>query len=412
MRLIPFVATALTFAIAPMIHAEERPVAEQYLISGDLAGGRKALEAILKENPDDAQARFGLGTVEFVGAVEHLIQGFHKYGLQADVGGMVPFARLPIPPNPNAEPISYEDLRAVFQAFIGDIARAEATLGRIKDDAVRLPIRFGRVRLDFDGDGKATEEETLWKIYARLNAQVGRGQVTAKDAEDFEIVFDRGDVAWMRGYCHLLMTFAEVYLAHDTERLFQHTAHLFFPKPKTPFPFLKFEGNLAREIRYNSIADIVAFVHLLRFPVREPERVEAALKHLESMVELSRESWKGYLAETDDDHEWIPNPKQGTVMPGGKVTDEMVKGWLEFLDETDKILAGKVLVPFWRDAGGKGVNLRKVFTDPRELDPILWAQGTAALPYLEDGPVTRPEVWQRLMRVFRGEFIGFAIWFN
>ena len=70
------------------------------------------------------------------------------------------------------------------------------------------------------------------------------------------------------------------------------------------------------------------------------------------MIALSREAWKSYLAETDDDHEWIPNPKQNTVMPGGKVTGEMVKGWLEFLDEAEAILAGKKLVPFWR-AGAK-----------------------------------------------------------
>ena len=46
------------------------------------------------------------------------------------------------------------------------------------------------------------------------------------------------------------------------------------------------------------------------------------------------------------------------------------------------------------------------------MDLILWVQGTAAAPYLEAGTVTQPEVWTRLLRVFRGEFIGFAIWFN
>jgi len=140
--------------------------------------------------------------------------------------------------------------------------------------------------------------------------------------------------------------------------------------------------------------------------------MESALKHLEAMVTLSRESWKFYLAETDDDHEWIPNPKQNTVMPGGKVTDEMVKGWLSFLEEAETILAGQKLVPLWRGADQKGVNLRRVFTEPRELDLIFWFQGTAAVPYLEEGPITQPEIWTRLLRVFRGEFIGFAIWFN
>ena len=408
----------VTVAIARASAAQDRHVTEKYLISGDLEGGQKALAAILKDHPDNGQARFGLGTIQFVRAVEHLVQGFFKHGLQPDVSGMVPFARLPLPANPKPEPVAYDDVRTMFKEFIDDLAKAEATLAVVKDDAVRLPIRFGLVRLDFDGDGKATDEETLWKLYARLNGQVGRDKTSGKEAEGFPITFDRGDVAWLRGYCHLLMTFSEVFLAHDASRLFDHTAHLFFAKPKTPFPFLK--NNPAGDqpdgvqwvVNTGLIGDLVAFVHLLHFPLKEPARMGSALKHLGTMVTLSRESWKLYLAETDDDHEWIPNPKQDTVMPGGKVTDEMVKGWLDFLDEADTILAGKKLVPFWRDADKKGVNLRRVFTEPRELDPIFWAQGTAAAPYLEAGAVTQPEVWNRLLRVFRGEFIGFALWFN
>ena len=402
--------STITFARAPA--AEDRHVTEKYLISGDLAGGRKALGAILKAHPDDAQARFGLGAIQFVRAVEHLVQGFFKHGLQPDISGMIPFARLPVPANPKPEPISYEDLRTIFKEFIGDLATAEATLALVKDDAVQLPIHFGLVRLDLNGDGKATEDETLWKLYARLNAQVEREKAIGTDAAGFRITFDRGDVAWLRGYCHLLMTFSEIYLAHDAKLLFEHTAHLFFAKPMTPFPFLKNKPNGINDLDAGAIGDLVSFVHLLHFSVKEPARMGSALKHLEAMVALSRESWKSYLAEADDDHEWIPNPKQNTVMPGGKVTDEMVKGWLDFLEEAEAILNGKKLVPFWRGAEKKGVNLQKVFTEPRELDVIFWIQGTAAAPYLEDGPITQPEIWNRLMRVFRGEFIGFAIWFN
>ena len=153
-------------------------------------------------------------------------------------------------------------------------------------------------------------------------------------------------MAWLRGYCHLLMTFAEVYLAHDAKSLFEHTAHLFFVKPTTPFPFLKNNPKGINEFDAGTIGDLATFVHLLHFPVKEPARMRSALKHLDAMVALSRESWKSYLAETDDDHEWIPNPNQNTVMPGGKVTGEMVKGWLDFLDEAEAILAGKKLVPF------------------------------------------------------------------
>ena len=60
------------------------------------------------------------------------------------------------------------------------------------------------------------------------------------------------------------------------------------------------------------------------------------------------------------------------------------------------LLAGKRLLPFWRGDPSRGVNLRRVFTEPRPFDLVLWVQGTAATPYLEKGPLTKPEVWRRL----------------
>ena len=69
-------------AIARAPAADDRHVTEKYLISGDLEGGQKALDAILRTHPDDGQARFGLGTIQFVRAVEQLVQGFYKHGLQ------------------------------------------------------------------------------------------------------------------------------------------------------------------------------------------------------------------------------------------------------------------------------------------------------------------------------------------
>ncbi len=163
---------------------------------------------------------------------------------------------------------------------------------------------------------------------------------------------------------------------------------------------------------YGDILDAVAMIHMLHLPLTEPARKKTALAHLESMIALSHESWKFILAETDDDHEWVPNTKQHTVMPGGAVTIEMVKGWLEFLDEAKALLKGEKLIPFWRKGEDLGINLRRVFTEPRTFDLVLWVQGTAAAPYLEKGTLTKPETWQRFQNIFRGQFIGFALWFN
>ena len=61
---------------------------------------------------------------------------------------------------------------------------------------------------------------------------------------------------------------------------------------------------------------------------------------------------------------------------------------------------------------GRGLNLKKFFLEPREFDLILTIQGTHLEPYLEDGPLSTPSAWARLTGVFRGQFFGFAVWFN
>jgi hypothetical protein len=387
----------------------EPPLAEKYLHDGKLAEGEKALGAALGQNPKDDQLRFGLGVLQFVRAVEHLGQSLHRYGVRSDRGQQlgVPFLRLPVPTNPNPEAITYAAYRRLFQDLIDDLKKAEATLAGVRDDTVKLPLRVGLIRLDLAGDGKAGEHfSTL------LGRYLGGGKDLPKD-ENLLIAFDRGDVAWLRGYCHLLMALTNILLAHDSREQFDCTAHLFFAKPETPYKFLAAEdkGGPFGDLGGGNFVDLIAFIHLFRFPVQEPERMKAALAHLERMLALSKESWKFILAETDDDHEWIPNPRQKGVL-GIPLQQERIESWLEFVDEAEALLAGKRLVPFWRGKEQRGVNLRRVFTEPRTFDLVLWVQGTAAAPYLEEGSLTKPEVWARLQRVFGGEFVGFALWFN
>lgn len=383
--------------------ASESPLAEKYLLSGQLAEGQRALEAELQKNGSDDQARFGLGVVQFLRAVEHLAQSLHRYGLRSDRGQQmgIPFLRLPVPANEHPEKLTYAASRKILEELIADLQAADTTLGGVKSAEVKLPLHLVGVRFDLDGNG--APEEPLLTVLSRYMG----GRDGIRPSEDLLITFDRADVAWLRGYSNLLMAFAEVALAHDGQQLFDHAAHLFFSNVEAKYPFLQDKEN---DMPWD-IVDAVALIHLMRLPVCEPARMKTALAHLEQMIVLSRESWKFILAETDDDHEWIPNPKQHAVVGVG-VPQEMVDGWLNFLDEAEKILNGKSLIPFWRGHETRGINLKRVFTEPREFDLVLWVQGTAAVPYLEAGSVTDKGVWERLQRVFRGEFIGFALWFN
>ncbi|QDU39100.1 hypothetical protein Mal4_34350 [Maioricimonas rarisocia] len=370
------------------------------------------LEAHLEENEKDAQARFQLGAVQFLQAIEHLAQSHYRYGLLQEASGQIPLLRIPVPPNPKPKKLTYRKARQVLERFVDDLAVAEATLARVDTSAdCKLPIHIGRIRFDIDGDGKGSDTETLWRMYRVVNAGIRQ-----TDGEQFLIIFDAGDVRWLQGYCHLLSAMGDTVLAYNWKELFDRCAHLFYPRPVTSYPWLA-EEKRGRSWDMRQITDLIAFIHLINFPVKEPERLESALHHLRAMIGLSRESWELIQAESDDDHEWLPNPRQTGVIPRVRVEQAMIDSWHEFLIEAEEILAGEKLVPYWRGprtegVKPKGVNIHKVFTEPRRFDLVMWVQGTDAVPYLEEGQLSDPTTWNRLQQVFRGQFIGFAIWFN
>lgn len=381
------------------------------LRAGELAALRGDLERRLAAAPADDQVRLALGTTQFIMAIEHMAQSMYRHGLQPPRGfeTSFPFFRFPVPRNPSPEKLDYAKMRTIFQQAVAELAGVDATLAKIGQGDVKLPIAIGLTRLDLNGDGKSEDGEALWQV---LDASLGGGNISAEAAERFIIAFDRADAAWLRGYTHLLSALMEFMLAHDWQASFDTSFHMLFPDAGLPNAILNDVPKRPDEwFDAGPIADVIAFVHLAHWPVAEPERMKAVLGHLESISALSRESWGYILKETDDESEWIPSPAQKNgALPGIAISQATVDGWMLFLDEFDAILGGKKLIPHWRLS--KGVNFRRVFTEPRTFDPILWAQGSAALPYLEDGTLTNAQTWNRIMGMMEGNFLGYAIWFN
>lgn len=393
-------------------HHHHAPMVERFLISGDLKGGEAFVSEYLTSHPRDDQARFGLGVLQFLQAVELLGQNFFRYGLRSEAarGFSGPFVRLPVPVNPNPQTISYEKLRKMIDDFRVALLKAETTLAQINDPNVKLPLHFNIIKLDLNGDGISDDNESLWKVYAKVT---GNTAMNEQSARDFLICFDRGDVHWLRGYCHLLSAVTEIYMAYDSHETFEHTAHLLFSKVESPYKFLNCNSHPFNFRNSDaSIFDLIAVVHSINWPVAEPKRMEEALHHFEAVVSQSHESWRWIMAETDDDHEWLPNPNQTGVIPNVKVTQEMVDAWGAIMTEIGKLLSGDLLIPFWRGDEHLGINLRKVFLEPSTLDVVYWVQGAAAAPYLQKGQRTDAKLWSRLREVFGHNFPGFALWFN
>ena len=405
-------AVLLAACVAGSSQAAESPV-DGFLREGRLAEGAKALEAQLKTVPEDDTAHYGLGVIRFLQSFEHLGTSLYRYGLRTnqvlrftgtDLGQL-------IEQNPNPEKIGYSDLRKVLQTWVDDLAAADAELAKVKDRSVKLPLHVGQAKLDLLGRGKPVSAALLFSRWGNDDAR--------RQAENLVVAFDHGDAVWLRGYIHFLSAMGELLLAVDGQESFETTAHLFFEKVDSPHAFLQ-EGPRAwddRNVFSNRevITDLIAWLHTMRFPIKDAAKMKAVLSHLEATTRLGREMWDSILAETDDDQEWIPNPKQTGVMRV-KVTDEMVATWRTTLEEAERVLQGKKLLPFWRgNQPDRGVNLRRVFTEPCPLDPFLWLQGTAATPYLEKGSISyfaNREFFTQINQSFGTNFFGFMFWFN
>lgn len=434
---------AIVFANAGIASANQKSF-EQYLSMGELAEAEAWLEGEIKtpKGKDDAEIHFQLGIVQFIRALEDLTSEQYRYGLFQTRRIRTVFTNFPLPPNPNADAISYREAREMIEKFEKRLEKAEQTLAtahsKVTDpDKVKVYFPAGMVRMDLNGDEKADPEETLWRVYSRMSGI----RVKEEQAKQFAVNFDAADIVWLQGYCNLLLSFCDMTLAYDWQEIFERYGHHFYTNVESPHTFFEREQRPDRQSGFilgdsRDVADLIAFIHLINFHVEEPKRMKQAHEHLLKVIELSRVNWKLIQAETDNDLEWVPNPNQTSIMPGGKVTHEMIASWHEFLDEFEAVLQGKKLIPFWR--GHKkdyltwvfwsnrtlkpedwveinkapGINVKKVFTKPTSFDLVMWLTGTAATPYLENGPKTNLETWRRVNRTYRGQFIGFAAWFN
>ncbi|MCA9035889.1 MAG: hypothetical protein KDA91_12215 [Planctomycetaceae bacterium] len=389
-----FVLFVLCLVAVPACGADQAgSPAERFLHDGEFAKGETALLLTLDANPRDDEARFGLGVIQFMRAVENLGKALYEYGTLSEKA-TEPFLRLPVPVNPNPSAISYKALGRVLDAFANDLRRAEATLAEVSDDHVKLKLRLAEITFDFTGRGD--QRTTLLALITGLN---GRRFDFQESNPDFRIHFDRGDVAWLRAYCHLLCSMVEGYRSVDEEAGFERRVSRIFPN---------IEPSVVKTEE----------VHWLRLNVVDTPRLRRMRMHLVRVCELNRETWISIRKETDDDFEWLPGPNQ-TDQLGLPLSNDRIDAWLRMMSELEGLLKGERLIAsslleflHREHEHGKGLNVKKLLDDP-PADLLNWERiqkdGVDA-KYLEaerDKPVFDVSVLFPVMQMFNDTF-GFA----
>jgi len=427
------VALVATAAPLPVYAGAGIDILRDGLYADEIASTAEKLKPLADAGEQDA--KFGLGLVTFVAAIEGLSQALYRYGVAAPDGGPLaagvlgaPIPVPPVPANPTPEPLTYDLFRTELDTFVKTLDEAAEVLeaaGESGDYVARIDVL--RIRVDVNGDGKAEEQETVGNVIAsifgvsaaELSAPAAGGDRTQSGAThaapapepSSEIGFDRADAIWLAGYSNVLAAQADFLLAHDFSEMFNAAFHRIFPRAGLPMQAFSRGGTLALDPESDSaIADIVALIHTINWPVVEPERMLRVLARGKAVTALSRKNWDAILAETDDERELVPSPRQTPIVPDGAVTEEMVAAWRGTLDTLDQILDGELLIPHWRFK--QGFDLKTYFETAERTDFVMILTGYGALPFLKDGPVATPETFAEANRIFGDNLLGYAFWFN
>lgn len=417
---------------AAVIAALLLPVAAQASESGDQLAQRlydgtlgQARGTILRQCDEyHSDACFAAGLLTLVEGVETVSQAFYRHG--AITPGMPAAAMLlgvgpgmaSGPANPDPEPLSYEQLHAVLADFVMalDTARGYFEKAGAAGDYV-LTINPLKVRIDLDGNGTAEAHETLGALLGSVGnfadipfVDAPSGKSKTKTA-DTSIGFDRADALWFAGYTQIVAAPIDLLLAHDFSGLFNAYLHRIFPKAGLPMQDFATGGSLFMDAQSDGdIADLIAAIHTLDFPVTDSARLAGVLERLKAITGFSRRNWEAILAETDDNRELVPSPRQTSIVPDMAVTQDVVDSWLATLDTLDRLFAGELLLPHWRFK--QGFDLKAYFTTATETDLVLLLTGSGALPFLRDGPVADAQSFAAANRSFGADWLNYAFWFN
>ncbi|MFD1881981.1 hypothetical protein [Paracoccus pacificus] len=365
--------------------------------------GREGLKATAKSlaalpDPTDAQ-RFALAGVQFLSGVESALQLRWQMDLSTQVSDL-PLLRLPLPPNPDPKPFRPESVKELFVAVDNSMIEARKALVPLGKDDFGLTIALDDLWFDIDSNGVRDDSESLMPILTSLMGGIG----VDDQAQALPVVrFDRADADWLLAYTHMLSGVSSVVQAYDpTEAIARVT------EARKKFGYMTAGEMYGMYVPLDFVDAAAVIVRSLRGQPNVEKATRAKSEFL-AMFAANKSFWKRVETETDNQAEWIPNARQQSAM-GIELPPETGEMWQAVLTEGEDILNGRTLLPFWR--GNFGINVGRMFTDPRPIDLIDWFQGAGALPYLESGKIASFEAARRFGDLFYGNGMLVSLWLN
>ena len=206
--------------------------------------------------------------------------------------------------------VNHKYLRASLEQTESELAGVEEDLAvAATDPGVAIELCIACWEIDWNGNGRIdTGDRLLFQI--------------ERDADDHPLPdgdprrkptfrFDAGDVAWARAFVSFQRALLDVVLAYDWSDL-DHLLH----------------GGGEDHDRI-----VLRLAH--------PDRVAQARERIFEGLDRSDESRIAYLAETDDDREWVPNPRQKDHPMPLPVDQALYDTWAAVVGDLRKLVRGE-----------------------------------------------------------------------
>lgn len=242
-------------------------------------------------------------------------------------------------------------MRAALEAALADLAAVDDSLGRAAlDPTFSLELCLACWKIDWNHNGRIdARDERLLELESDAD---GNAIPDGDPRRRPTFRFDVADLHWARAMVAFQRALLEVVLAYRWEELDRLLLGSFFRR----------EGERTITIRLGDRARVVSARAL----------VLAGLEH-------AARSRKAILAESDDDREWVPSPRQKSHPLPLPVDDALFATWEGVLDDVRRLVRGDDGLPVgelaallgmrFRDAAPPAgfVDLGRMFSDPRDI---------------------------------------------
>lgn len=236
-------------------------------------------------------------------------------------------------------------MRSALTQAEEELARVEEDLAAAAHPDLALEICLACWEVDWNHNGRVDHRD---RLLFQIEVDEKGNQIPEDDPRRKPTFrFDHGDVLWARAFVSFQRAALDILLAYkwtELDRLFE------LVRGKKP---------------------------TITIRIAHPERIADARQRILEGLSFADGARRAYLAETDDDREWVPNPRQKNHPLPLPVDEALYKTWAEIVGDLERLARGEEGLSVeevaqlgdhrWENPPKGYVNIGKMLSQPKDI---------------------------------------------